>query len=321
MRSVMVILVVLLAGGRVAHADDKAAAEALFVKAKKLMKNGASAEACDAFARSQELDPQNGTNYNLALCYEGIGRTASAWLIFRDLAQIDTNAKRKKDSTQRAEKLEGKVPQLLVKAPKGVTVTRDGKDVTKLLGVEDPIDPGTYHLEASAPGYVTWTSEVEVKSGVVTVEVPALEKTAPDDQPPPPDDHPPPPPDEHDIKLDTGPHSERSAGKFYGGIGLGVAGVAGIGVGLVFGAKASSKWSEVEDLCGSDLACDNQADLDRANTLTADAKSAANLSTIAVGVGVVAAAVGTYLILTSSHTVVAPTGDGEMVGFVAAGRF
>ena len=55
--------------------------------------------------------------------------------------------------------------------------------------------------------------------------------------------------------------------------------------------------------------------------LTADARSAANLSTISVVVGLVAAAAGTYLVLTSSHTVVAPMADEEMVGFVAAGSF
>ena len=85
-----------------AHADDKAAAESAFLRGRELLKAGKVAEACDSFARSEKLDPQMGTRYNLALCYEQEGRLASAWGLFRELAQRDTNSARKKDSTTRA---------------------------------------------------------------------------------------------------------------------------------------------------------------------------------------------------------------------------
>jgi Flp pilus assembly protein TadD len=86
------VVLAVVTSATVAHADDKAAAEAQFVKAKKLMKDGKTAEACEAFAKSQELDPQLGTRYNLGICYQQLGKTASAWVLFRDVAQIDTIA-------------------------------------------------------------------------------------------------------------------------------------------------------------------------------------------------------------------------------------
>ena len=91
------ITAVALAAARpAARADDtvdKPAAEAAFLRGKELMKEGYLAEACDAFARSQRLDPQLGTQYNLALCYEQLGRTASAWALYRELMGTPDPAK------------------------------------------------------------------------------------------------------------------------------------------------------------------------------------------------------------------------------------
>src|SRR5204863_5631927 len=53
---------------------------------------------------------------------------------------------------------------------------RDGADVTDLVGVEDPIDPGPHHLGASAPGFVDWASDVTVPEDgqLLRVMVPTL---------------------------------------------------------------------------------------------------------------------------------------------------
>jgi hypothetical protein len=325
-RTLLVALVmVLAAGARVARADDRAAAEAQFVKAKRLMKEGKTAEACTAFETSQQLDPQLGTRYNLAICYQELGKTASAWLTFREVAQLDTNAKRKKDSALRADQLEPRLTKLLITTGTRVTglrVTRDDVDVTNLMGIEDPIDPGRYHIAASAPGRASWATDVEVSPGegaVITVEIPALEASgsAVTD----PDPRPVEVPARAEVRA-GGHRTERRAGRFYGGIGAGVGGVVAVGVGIAFGAKASSRWSEVQDLCGDEAACATQADLDRATSLTADARSAGNLSTVLIGVGAAAIAAGVVLVVTSSHDVtVAPSVDAERVGLVAAGRF
>ena len=56
--------------------SDKAAAQAQFDEARKLLKMGDTAAACDKLAESQRLEPAVGTLLNLATCYEKLGRTA-----------------------------------------------------------------------------------------------------------------------------------------------------------------------------------------------------------------------------------------------------
>src|SRR5688572_11377058 len=72
-----------------ARADNRAVAESEFLRGRQLMSEKKVAEACDAFARSQHLDPQFGTQFNLAQCWEQLGKVASAWAAYRELAQRD----------------------------------------------------------------------------------------------------------------------------------------------------------------------------------------------------------------------------------------
>jgi hypothetical protein len=122
----VVLLVCSLSGA--ARAGDKAAAEAAFQQGKDLMKAGKYAEACTAFEKSQANDPELGTEYNLATCYEKAGKLASAWAAFRELAQRDSNAARKADSDKHANALQPRLIKLLisVRAPvAGLKVTRN----------------------------------------------------------------------------------------------------------------------------------------------------------------------------------------------------
>src|SRR5687767_11951452 len=95
---------------------DKAVAQALFSEALKLMKTRGFAEACPKLEKSQELDPGMGTQYRLAECYEGLGRTASAWALFIEVADDAKRAgiaAREAQSRKRAEALEPKLPGLV----------------------------------------------------------------------------------------------------------------------------------------------------------------------------------------------------------------
>jgi len=319
----LVTLVALVSLVRVAHADDKAAAEALFLKAKKLEKAGQTADACDAYAKSQQLDPQFGTEYNLALCDVNLGKLATAWELLRELAQKDTNAKRKKDSEKRAASLDARISKLLITTAgpvePGLVVHRGDDDVTNLLGVEDPVDDGSYHVTATAPGFQDWSNDVSVsgEGAVITVKIPSLTPV----EAAHPIQHEPPPPPHDTTKIDEEPpapppahHSHRKL------VGLTIAGVgvASLGVGLYFGSVASSDWSKATDVC-PEQACANQADLARGGKLVDDAKKAGNLSTIFVGAGVAVAATGVILWLTAPHAAehvdasalrVVPTGNG-----------
>src|SRR5262245_4366437 len=68
--------------------DARAAAAALFEDGKRLMGENKYAEACPKLEESQRIDPGMGTLYNLSVCFEATGRTASAWVGFREVAQL-----------------------------------------------------------------------------------------------------------------------------------------------------------------------------------------------------------------------------------------
>ena len=329
----MPIVIVALAAGPAA-AGDKAAAEAAFLQGRSLMKAQKYVEACMAFEKSQKLDPELGTEYNMARCYEQIGRLASAWSAYRELAQRDNNPGRRADSARRAGALAPRLTKLLVSVRDpvdGLVVTRNGEDVTASVGIESPVDPGTYEIAASAPGYAAWSIKVSAarEGGTVQVTVPALDKQTAV----PPPDHVPPPPD-HTTPLPGRPAvvGETSSGSSRKLIGLSVggAGVLATGVGLYFGYRASSKWSDAQALCPgpSGAECPDASTKTMADDLTSSAKTAGNVSTVLVGVGVAAVATGVVLYVTApkhgpaEHALrIVPTASPDGFAVTAAGSF
>src|SRR5262245_56124742 len=65
---------------------DKTIAESLDAEGTALLDERRYDEACDRFAESYRLLPGNGVLLRLGLCQELQGKTASAWLTFRDAA-------------------------------------------------------------------------------------------------------------------------------------------------------------------------------------------------------------------------------------------
>ncbi|HWU89018.1 MAG TPA: thrombospondin type 3 repeat-containing protein [Kofleriaceae bacterium] len=152
------------------------AAEATFRRGRDLMTEKKYSAACATFEQSQRLDPQAGTQYNLALCYVEIGKLATAWNILRELVRTDKKAERRERSNELAAQLAPRVPKLkmnLVGRPAGVSVFMNGTNVNALIGIEAPIDFGTYTIVAGAPGHRGWRQTVEVKRDgeIVTVEI------------------------------------------------------------------------------------------------------------------------------------------------------
>src|ERR1700733_5702276 len=74
--------------------SGKIVAEALFEEGRKLVADGNFADACPKFADSQRLDPSPATLLNLASCYEKQGRSASAWVTYREAASAANAASR-----------------------------------------------------------------------------------------------------------------------------------------------------------------------------------------------------------------------------------
>ncbi|CAN94676.1 putative membrane protein [Sorangium cellulosum So ce56] len=181
-------LAALLSGGRDARADT-AAAQALFDAAKQLMAQGKYADACPKLEESQRLDPGIGTQFNLAACYEQLGRTASAWSMFLEVAGASRAAgqlEREKVARQRAAALEPRLIRLTITAPADspadLQVKRDGALVGRAQwGTPVPVDPGKHTVEASAAGRAPFARSMELtRAGASeTLAIPPLPAGAP----------------------------------------------------------------------------------------------------------------------------------------------
>ena len=286
-----------------ASAGDKALAEALFQSARDLMKDGNYAEACPKFEQSHRADPSAGTLLNLAKCYELLGRTASAWAQYKEAAVLARNSGRTAQQAaaeEGAAQLEPGLSKLTIVGPSpavpGLVVRRDGTDVGSGLGIALAVDPGSHTIEASAPGYETWSTEIEVgaEGDKQSVTIPPLvEAEGSTDTPTAtPDTSEPSSETTRTTPEDTGGGSNlRTVGFIVGGVGVALA-----GTGLVFGALAQSQASDAENdatLCpNKECTPEGRAEID-------GAKSKALISTIGVGVGAAAIVTGVVLILTS----------------------
>jgi tetratricopeptide (TPR) repeat protein len=282
---------------------NRAAAEALFNQGRELMSAGKFNEACPKFEASQQLDPGLGTMLNLAECYEKTGRTASAWAEYREaipLARAAGSKARQDLATERAQALEERLSTLTIRAISGeaaspeLEVRRDGVRVQPAeLGAPIPVDPGEHTVEAKAPGKRPWSSKVQVGADAakVQVEIPALD----------PADAGAPSTPENGVaaRIETGTPAadEPSSGSAPRTVGFvaGGAGLVGLGLGGFFGLRASSKWSDARDNCGSGTYDCSQEALN----LASSARSQANISTVAFVAGGALLAAGVVLYLTA----------------------
>jgi hypothetical protein len=176
----------ILAAARPARAQsaNEKAAEKAYDEGMKLLDRGKIAEACPKLEESQRLDPAMGTQFRLAECWEKLGRTASAWSLFRDVmsqAQAAGRDDRAALSSARAAALEPRLTRLLIvvapsaKTP-GLIVRRDGAVVDETQwGRGVAVDPGPHVISASAPGKRPWEQSQSARSGTVEVTVPGLD--------------------------------------------------------------------------------------------------------------------------------------------------
>jgi hypothetical protein len=306
-----------------------AASTAQFDKGRALMKQKKYPEACEAFAQSQKLDPQNGTLFNLATCQMHIGKLASAWVAFRELAAKDTNAARKAESGKLAASLEPRLPRLTItiplqEPPQGLAVTVDGADVTAVVGSGNPIDIGDHEIVATATGYQQATKTVTVSEEAQTVEITLPMTKSPEPPPstvpatvvthtPPPEPAGPPP------KLHR---------HLVGGI-VGAGGLVVVGVGLFFGKLAKDKLDDAKQACGDDLQCTSADAYSRGHGDISSAKTRGYVSDAAVVGGAALLGVGIWLLVTHSHAehreeaawMIAPTASPSGGGLSFSGSF
>jgi serine/threonine-protein kinase len=322
LRALVLAAVVAMTTGGLARANDPATATMLFNEGRRLAGEGRYADACPKFEESERLDPGIGTQFNLADCYEHTSRTASAWALFLDVASAaggTGQVARETVARRRAGALEAKLSRLTINAPRGVEgleVHRNGEAIGSMLWSSAlPVDPGSYTIEATAPGKKTWSTIVSVGKGggAVTVTVPALEDLPVASSAPAPVDAAPPPAPADDS---AGPTARAIA------LGLGAGGVVAVGLGTYFGFRSIAKHSDYEKLCTGDV-CQPAA-----GPLHDSAVSAGNASTVAfVVAGALLAGAGVLWVLSPpSHgqtgsVSVAPVVGSSLAGATLAGAW
>jgi hypothetical protein len=300
-----------------AQAGDTAAAESLFQTGKSLLEQKNYADACPKLAESYRLDPGTGTLLALALCYEGEGRLASAWGEFADVAarsRREARPDREALARQRMSALESRLPMLTISVAPGaekieqLEIKRDGVVVgSGSWATAVPVDPGHHHVEANAPGYKPFATTVTLDTDAAreSVTVPVLE---------------------HAADLPENPRSEAQNSSWstlrYAGLGVGVLGVAGLGVGAVFGLRAISLNNSSSSGCVQS-SCDPAGFSSRQ-----DARQAGDISTVAfVAGGALVAGGATMFLLGKPRSTgglalqAVPLLSGRAIGLRFAGAF
>ncbi len=228
-----------------ARADNSAAAEALFLNGRKLLQEQKFAEACPKLAESHRLDPATGTLLALALCYEGQGKTASAWAAYREVevrARAEKSNERANAAKERVGALEPKLAKVVVEfapgveKPVGTQVTRDGTVLGEgSLGTPIPVDAGEHNIVVEAPGKVPFTDSALVSDGETKRFVIAALASAKDV----------PPKDQSTFFTPM-----RIAGLATGAFGVVSFGIAGALAGVATSKKAESDKDCQGDICG-----------------------------------------------------------------------
>jgi serine/threonine-protein kinase len=311
-----------MAGAAPAFADSRAEAVVLFDQGLKDMKAGRLDKACPQLQASLKLVRDSGTKGALARCHGLSGRVASAWLLWRELADTAPTASLRSNAAAQATKLEPRLPRYTIKrATDGLAVQINGLDVAGNVAVPVPIDPGKVSVTAvgrEADREVTerWTQDYTAVEGeTLTIEIPAL---APLPVEP--------------AKLDpaTRPPStdlaDRRRRRHVVAAVIGVVALGAAGGGTWFGFDARSKYDEAKRLC------DGTIDQCPANQVAAsqrkvdDARSAATLSSVAFGVAGAAAVTAVIVWVTApslerSGLALAPTASPNSVGVTLGGAF
>jgi hypothetical protein len=276
-------------GAAPSPSKDTADAEALFAEAGRLVEAGQAAAACPKYEDSLRLYDGLNTRYFLADCCARVGRLASAWALFGEVAARAAAAGdtvKEAWAHERATAIKPKLScvTIAITSPRaeGLLVSRDGEGIGPAQwGAPAPVDPGQHVIEASAPGKYHWSTHIAVEpNGATTrVDVPALEDAAPPMKRAPTNDAP---------RASDARSRRRVLALVVGG-----AGAVGLGVSTALAFVAKGTFDESSGDCNGNR-CD-QHGLD----LRSSAVAQANVATVIFGVGVAGVAAGAVLWFTA----------------------
>lgn len=279
--------------------EAQSPARVLFAEGRELASAGNYTAACPKFEESLRLEPGVGTQFNLADCWEHVGRNASAQALFvgaAAAAKAAGQADREQVLRARAEALEPRLNKLVVETldtdPR-LTIKRDELPIEReTWGKALALDPGSYVIQAKAPGKKPWskTIKVEATAKIVTVEVPVLEAEAKPAIAPVAAVAVAPKPEPKPQPAPSPPQSDRQGSKInYGILTLGGVGLVSLGLGTYSALKYKSHNDDAEAICPSstdctrdDIAAHDKA-VDKASTARTWAYVGFGVGTLAVG--------------------------------------
>jgi serine/threonine-protein kinase len=285
-------------------ASDAVTAQNLFYEARALMRENKFGLACPKLEESLRLDYGIGTEFNLADCNEKVGKLATAWSRFINVAvaaRARHQEQREKVARERAKALEARLPKLTIEidaATPNLEVKRNGVVVDPgSWGTAIPVDPGFHRITASAPGRRSWETTMTIAEGkparvvvpalpTVSVEAPSVPRNSERAEPvalPAPFPEP--------IVERVG--TQRTIGWIVSGVGL-----AGLGVGAGFGLDSLQKRESAKDHCERDV-CDG-----RGVSLRDQAIASGDIATVSTIAGGAALLGGLILVVTAPRSTV-----------------
>jgi hypothetical protein len=280
-----------------AHADraaDEAIALAMFNDGKTLAAAGDYASACNKYETADRLTGWLGVELNLADCYERLGRTASAWVVWgKAAAKADaTHDDRAAYAHGRAAALESQLAHLTIvstaSTPSEIRVD-DAVLGASDLGTALPIDPGEHVIVAG-----TWSRRVTLSPAAsLTVEI---------ETPVPP------------VRAAAVATPRRSRWLVWT---LGGTSAALIGTSVWLGWSAKRDYdAAVASECDAKLVCSSQG-----NDAIHAARTRGDIATVLGGVGLATAAATVVLFVTrrDDHLSIAPVATPTSVGVSLGG--
>jgi hypothetical protein len=290
-------------------AQDRAAADALFDSAVRLMDQGKYEEACPKLEKSYELDPGVGTLLNLARCYEKAGRLASAWTTYREAsskARIEVQAAREEHARTEAKNLEPRLIRIQIDVPReisqlpGFALSQNGKKLIPdaVIGEPIPVDKGVHQITVSADGYKERVFDVRAEKESQTYNI-TVDRLEPDGSAAPP------PPPEETVQPEPvqQPQPQKAAEKRSAGpIILGATGLVAAGVGTAFAFVAKGHDNRARDICDNPRRPCTEEDVEDWEDSLSQARTSATIAYIGWGVGgaALAGAVIWYIVDTPS---------------------
>ena len=294
-----------------AHAEkSESSARELFQEARRLVSDGNYTDACPRFEKSLALESGIGTRFNLADCWEHIGRSASARELFLAVAEAASENgenERARLATERVVALASKLSRLQIKYDRNgveLRVTRNGALVERDdWNRPSAVDPGHYSVELTSNGKKKWSTEVDVPARALTVlvtvptkansrqEVNAFIEASAPIEPRAADDStiglaPP-------VKTaePSFPPQANKGSSIWPSIAI-MAGVGGVATGTVFALIYQSKNEQAKKICPSGVGC-SDADISQHSSLVSDARTARLGAYLGYGLGAASIAAAT----------------------------